>query len=237
MYSAIGGMFEYLNGDCGYEKWSQYLIEKLASLGAGCDGADVGCGNGYFTRALCRAGYEVLGVDISPEALNTAITLSRSEGVQAEFLCGDITKLRLGGKVSFITAVNDCLNYVPREKLAETFKRVNKNLKNGGLFLFDISSPEKLKNTVGNNTFVKDLDRATVIWCNTLFPDRVEMDITLFTLNADGTYSRSDESQTQYIHEEEQILALLRGAGFEAQTEPLPDSDKSERINFICRKL
>ena len=34
-YSALGGAFEYLNDDCGYDEWSQYLINKLKSLGAG----------------------------------------------------------------------------------------------------------------------------------------------------------------------------------------------------------
>ena len=28
-YSALGGKFEYLNSDCDYEKWSQYLINTL----------------------------------------------------------------------------------------------------------------------------------------------------------------------------------------------------------------
>ena len=63
-YSALGRWFEYLNNDCGYEEWSQYLINKLKSLGAGAHGVDIGCGNGYFTRALARAGYSVSGIDI-----------------------------------------------------------------------------------------------------------------------------------------------------------------------------
>ena len=45
-YSALGGKFEYLNSDCDYEKWSQYLINTLQGLGAGPRGIDIGCGNG-----------------------------------------------------------------------------------------------------------------------------------------------------------------------------------------------
>lgn len=33
IYSALGGVFEYFNDDCGYDKWSQYLIERINSLG------------------------------------------------------------------------------------------------------------------------------------------------------------------------------------------------------------
>ena len=93
-YSALGGKFEYLNSDCDYEKWSQYLIRTLNGLNAGACGADVGCGNGYFTRALYKAGRDVCGVDISPEMLTKARELASSEGVRAEFLLGDITKDR-----------------------------------------------------------------------------------------------------------------------------------------------
>lgn len=68
-YSALGRWFEYLNDDCGYEQWSQYLIDTLKKENAGKNGVDIGCGNGYFTRALIKAGYNVFGVDISPEML------------------------------------------------------------------------------------------------------------------------------------------------------------------------
>lgn len=236
-YSAIGGVFEYLNSDCDYLKWSQYLIKKLKELNAGREGVDVGCGNGYFTRALYKAGYSVKGMDVSPEMLSTACELARKEGVGSEFLTGDITKLRLCGKVDFITAINDCINYVPQNRLASTFKGVYSNLKKGGVFIFDVSSENKLKNIVGNNVFVKDLDNATVIWLNSLNDDRVDMELTLFLLNNDGTYSRSDECQTQYVHSEQNVVAALIGAGFAVETEGHLGGSKEERINFICRKL
>ena len=236
-YSAIGGVFEYLNSDCDYVEWSQYLIKTLERLGAGKEGVDVGCGNGYFTRALYRAGYSVKGMDISPEMLTTAIEFARKEGVGSEFLTGDITKLRLCGKVDFITAVNDCINYVPQDKLLSTFKSVCSNLRKGGVFLFDISSENKLKNIVGDNLFVKDMDKATLIWFNTFKGDRVEMDLTLFSLNADDTYSRSDERQIQYVHAEKDVLAALTSTGFSVETEGHLGGSKQERINFICRKL
>lgn len=235
-YSAIGGVFEYLNSDCDYSKWSQYLIETLAREKAGAEGVDIGCGNGYFTRALYKAGYSVKGMDISSEALTTATEIARKEGVGAEFLAGDITKLHLCGRVDFITAINDCINYVPPEKLAKTFAGVRDSLRRGGVFIFDISSENKLKNIIGNNTFVKDYGDAAVMWLNTFKGDRVEMDITLFLRGANGLYTRRDESQTQYVHTEEAILSALRGAGFAVRSEGDLGGSKEERINFICRK-
>ena len=236
-YSAIGGAFEYLNKDCDYDKWSQYLIEKLKANGAGGRGLDIGCGNGYFTRALNKAGYSVTGMDVSAEMLSTAVDLAREEGLNIEFLSGDITKLNLNFKPDFITAINDCLNYVPQDALPQTFKRVNRNLKKGGLFVFDISSAAKLKTIIGSNLFAEDTEDITYLWFNSLNQDSVDMDITVFTRRADGLYERADERQTQYIHEEEDVIKALKEAGFSVETEGHLGGGKEERINFICKKL
>ena len=125
-YSALGSAFEYFNDDCGYEQWSQYLIEKLRSLNAGSSGIDIGCGNGYFTRALYKAGYAVTGLDISPQMLSTATELAARGRVKADFVLQDITKLNLNFKPDFAVAVNDCINYIPSEKLKTAFARVYK---------------------------------------------------------------------------------------------------------------
>lgn len=236
-YSALGGVFEYLNVDCGYEEWSQYLIEKLRALPSGACGADVGCGNGYFTRAFKKAGYNVVGIDLSEEMLSEAARLAAKDGLKLEFLIGDITKLKLPSAADFITAVNDCLNYVAKDKLIKAFRRVYANLKKGGLFIFDISSERKLRETLGNNLFAEDGEEITWLWFNSLKDDRVEMDITLFVKNPDGSYSRSDESQTQFIHAESEVLAALEEVGFEVVAEGHLGKSKEDRINFICKKI
>ncbi|MDE6598299.1 MAG: class I SAM-dependent methyltransferase [Clostridia bacterium] len=236
-YSALGRWFEYLNDDCGYEQWSQYLIKTLKNAGAGAKGVDIGCGNGYFTRALIKAGYTVRGIDVSPQMLDKAQQISLKEGVRAEFLLGDITKLKLPAKVDFAVAINDCINYVPKEKLKSAFGKVYDCLKTGGAFIFDISSPNKLKNVLGNNLFAEDRDDVAYMWFNSLADDSVTMDITLFSKNADGTFSRFDERHVQYIHEEDDICTALKETGFTVRTEGHLGGTKEERINFICTRL
>ncbi len=236
-YSALGRWFEYLNDDCGYEQWSQYLIKTLKELNAGLNGVDIGCGNGYFTRALTKAGYSVCGVDVSEQMLNKAQELSLKEGLRTEFLIGNITKLKLPAKVDFAVAVNDCLNYVPKDKLKSAFSHVRSCLKTGGAFVFDISSPHKLRDVIGNNLFAEDREDVAYIWFNSLSKDSVTMDITVFGRNMDGTFSRSDERHVQYIHEEEEVCAALKEAGFAVRTEGHLGGGKEERINFICTRL
>ena len=176
-------------------------------------------------------------MDISEEMLSSAVEIARREGVRAEFLYGDITKLKLNAKLDFIVAVNDCINYVPQNKLKAAFSKVYTNLKKGGVFIFDISSEEKLKNDLGNNLFADDGEDITYLWFNTLNGDRVDMDITVFTRGADGKYTRADERQTQYIHGETAVISELEGVGFTVETEGHLGGSKEKRINFICRKI
>ncbi|MDE6790364.1 MAG: class I SAM-dependent methyltransferase, partial [Clostridia bacterium] len=81
-YTALGGWFEYLNADCDYLTWSQYLLNRIKSAGSYSCGLDIGCGNGYFTRALNKAGYRVDGVDISESMLSVARQKAAKEGVR-----------------------------------------------------------------------------------------------------------------------------------------------------------
>ena len=236
-YSALGRWFEYLNDDCGYEQWSQYLINLLKNRGAGALGVDIGCGNGYFTRALIKAGYSVTGVDVSPQMLDTAQRIALKEGVRTEFLLGDITKLKLNAKVDFAVAINDCLNYVPQNKLKSAFSRVHSCLKKGGVFIFDISSAYKLRNVLGNNVFAEDSEEITYIWFNSLSEDCVTMDLTIFERIDGGNYKRSDERHVQYIHGEDGVKAALEEAGFSVEIQGHLGKDKKERINFICTRL
>ena len=236
-YSAIGGIFERLNKDCGYFEWSQYLIEELKCEGAGVKGVDIGCGNGYFTRALERAGYDMMGIDCSPEMLSEALNIARKEGIRATFLQGDITKFALGFKADFIVAVNDVINYIPKSELERTFKKVYSNLRKGGIFIFDISTEYKLCEVLGNNLFCEDEEDYSLIWFNTLLDDRVEMNLTLFSAVGGGVYSRKDESHIQYIHRESELVEILQNAGFSVKCEGHLGGEKKLRINFICKKI
>lgn len=236
-YSVLGGFFEYLNADCDYHKWSQYLLNKIETSGCGKRGLDMGCGNGYFTRAFNKAGYLTDGMDISPEMLSVAKTLAAKEGVRCEFLLGDICKLKLCRKVDFCTAVNDCVNYVPPQKLETAFSRVYNNLTKDGAFFFDISSEKKIKEVLVDNVFAEERDDISYIWFNTQTEGGVRMDLTFFLKRPDGLYERAEETHIQYAHGERDVIRALKEAGFaRVECEPHPCSPAGERIQFCAYK-
>lgn len=237
-YTNLAEWFEYLNDDCDYEKWSQYLILKLREFPL-LEGLDVGCGGGWFTRAFTRAGYVTTGMDVSAQMLDFAQRKALQEGVRGEYILGDITAKKPQKKFDFVTAINDCINYIPKQKLGKALKNVAVALKKQGVFLFDISSPRKFKAKIANTVSVDDRDDVTYLCFNRVDGDEVTMDVTLFTRNQDGGYTRSDETHKQYIYTEQEIIAALTENGFEVLTVEGhlgEDKTESDRICFLAKK-
>ncbi len=237
-YANLAKWFEYLNDDCGYENWSQYFIEKLKGYSVR-EGLDIGCGGGWFTRAFQRAGFAMTGLDISPEMLNFAQEKSLKEGLRGEYLLGDIVKFRTPKKFDFATAINDCVNYIPKNKLVAAFKNVKGTLKKGGIFLFDISSERKFREKIANTVSVDDREEVTYLSFNRLEGEEVTMEVTLFTKTSDGSYQRLDELHRQYIYTEEEIVGGLTACGFTMLTVEGhlgEEKTNSDRILFIAKK-
>ncbi len=237
-YVNLAKWFEYLNDDCGYENWSQYLIGKLKKYPVKT-GLDVGCGGGWFTRAFSREGFSVTGLDKSCQMLDFAQSKAMEEGVRGEYILGDIACMKLPKRFDFASAINDCVNYIPKHKILSAFKNIGGALKKGGVFLFDISSPRKFNEKIANTVCVDDREEITYLAFNRVCGDEVTMDVTLFSRGADGKYERADETHVQYIYTEAEIATALEKAGFslvEAEGYLGEEKEKSDRICFLAVK-
>lgn len=237
-YGHLAKWFEYLNDDCGYEQWSQYLIDTLKSYPVSV-GLDVGCGGGWFTRVFVKEGYQMTGLDISAQMLDYAQEQSFKSGLRAEYILGDISKIKLPKRYHFATAINDCVNYIPKSKLKAAFKNVAAALQKGGVFLFDISSRRKFTQKIANTVSADDREDITYLCFNTVEGDEVTMDVTLFEKQADGSFIRKDERHVQYIYDEEEIVQALENAGFTlVKVEGHLGEDKTlaDRIFFVAQK-
>lgn len=97
---------------------------------------DLGCGNGWYLRALARRcpGLRGLGVDGFSENIGQARQLAADAGLgqRLEFLCGDIHDLRLEEPADLI-AMNRALHHVWEKGSAGLFAWLRANLKPGGV--------------------------------------------------------------------------------------------------------
>ena len=237
-YANLAKWFEYLNDDCDYENWSQYLIMKLKSYPVSV-GLDVGCGGGWFTRAFQKQGYQMTGLDVSAEMLDFAQQTALKQGVRSEYILGDITKIKLPKRFDFVTAINDCFNYVPKNKFNTAIKNVGASLKKGGLFLFDVSSEGKIREKIANTVCADDRDDITYLAFNKQESDGVTMDVTLFVKRPDGAFDRLDETHRQYIYTEQEITDALIKNGFEilsVEGHLGEAKETSDRLVFFAQK-
>jgi SAM-dependent methyltransferase len=99
---------------------------------------DAGCGTGRYASALASHGFNVLGVDRSPELVNVAQARAATVAGKIKFILGDLTTVSLPEKFSAILCrgvLNDFLTDNEREKVARRFADLTEA---GGVLLLDV---------------------------------------------------------------------------------------------------
>jgi SAM-dependent methyltransferase len=138
-YDALAPFYDALTAEYEYERWLSQ-IEAIA-LEAGLSGRrvlDVGCGTGKGFMPLVRRGYEVTACDLCPAMAERARARA---GDAAEVLVADVRELPELGSFDLITCLDDVLNYLTTEaELAAGFAGIARNLRPGGLLVFDLNS-------------------------------------------------------------------------------------------------
>lgn len=71
---------------------------------------DAGCGTGEHTMLLTRLGYDVLGIDFSPQAIAQARENAAQRGVDAHFAVADAT--RLDAEPGYDTIIDSALFHI-----------------------------------------------------------------------------------------------------------------------------
>ena len=178
---------------------------------------DLGCGSGAVTIPLARAGYEVTGIDISPDMLAIAQNKADEAGLDIMFLNMDMRTFALPKPVDCVISALDCVNYLESlDDAGAAFERVCDSLSDGGVFVFDINSEYKLSSILGNNTFVYEDDSAFCVWDCGYFPDDkvVSFELNFFVKEGESGYKRYSEYQEETIFSAREIKELLLERGF-----------------------
>lgn len=197
--------------DQDYEKWADYIEEIFKKHGVKPNLVlDLGCGTGSITNILAKRGYDMIGVDLSPDMLNVARDKAMEENLDVLYLCQDIREFELYGTVDAIICTLDVLNYITKpEDLRLVFALVKNYLNPDGIFIFDINTEYKLKNVLGNNTFVNDENGIFYTWENEYNEKISNQYLTFFAEIEDGLYERFDETHIQRAYAIEEIKEFL----------------------------
>lgn len=145
-YDALAACYDDMTADVDYPAWADFIEALFAGSPCPVHGEpfhtvlDLACGTGTMSFLLAERGYEVIGVDFSPEMLAVAAEKSlEGEGEAPIFLCQSMEKLDLYGTVDACVCLLDSVNHVTEpDRLQQALRRVWLFLEAGGLFIFDV---------------------------------------------------------------------------------------------------
>lgn len=245
MYDLLAPFYDAINSDIDYRAWANFVEKIIAREYAGRPELllDLGCGTGKMTLELARRGYDMTGVDISPEMLNVARERAEREGLDVLWLCQDMTEFELYGTVDVALCCLDGINHLTEpQALKKTLGLVHNYLSPDGLFIFDVNGKCKFENIYSDRAYVMEEDGGVCIWQNSYNPRTKICDfyITLFKEEEDGSYTRYDESDRERMYTYRSLKSALVSAGFEllgaySDFDFSPVADDSERIYIVAR--
>ena len=219
MYTAFAAVYDRLMQNVDYAGWAEYYAHLLRKCGVeGGPVCECACGTGSLTIPLRLLGYQMTGVDLSQDMLSVALGKARDAGMQIPFVRQDMRRLRLHKRQNAILCTCDGLNYLTKPDQARAFlKSAYQALRPGGALIFDLSTPYKLQNTLGDQTLGSLEEDIAYIWQNAWNPrsHTVSMRLSIFVRQPDGSYARLEENQTQRAHSREELTQYLQETGFE----------------------
>lgn len=215
-YNALAYSYDRLTNDVDYEAVVDFYMQILEKE---CyrpkTAVDLACGTGSVALLLAQRGLKVTGVDMSEEMLTVAAQKASALDNPPQFVKQKLQQLHLPRGVDLAVCALDSMDYIvdPKE-CAQAIRRVYKALNPGGIFIFDVNTPEKLKAMDGQVFLDEDED----VYCVWRGEFDEESNICTYAMDLfqrkGNTWMRSFEEHREYAYSAEQLTGFLRDAGF-----------------------
>ncbi|MBR6595786.1 MAG: methyltransferase domain-containing protein [Oscillospiraceae bacterium] len=215
-YHELAKSYDRLTNDVDYEATVEFYMQILQREGL-CPRTvvDLACGTGSVTEILARKGYQVTGVDMSEEMLTQAMAKVMDMENPPRFVCQKLQELRLPRAVDMAVCALDSLDYItdPAD-CAEALRRTYKVLNPGGIFIFDVNTPEKLR-TMNGQVFLDEDDDVYCVWRGEFDAQTNICSYGMDLFQREGeVWHRSFEEHREYAYSAEQLVGYLKDAGF-----------------------
>ena len=243
-YDALAASYDALTVDVEYRRRADYLTRQFHRSALPVETVlDLACGTGTMACLLAERGYRMIAVDGSEEMLTQAAWKAAALEQPPMFLHQSMPRLHLGMEVDAAISTLDALNYLTRTAdLRETLRRVYRWLRPGGLFLFDVNTPYKLRRMDGQ-VYLDETEDSYCVWRTFYAPGRkiCTYQVDLFRLNANGSWDRAFEEHRERAWGREELETYLTEAGFGAVTvtgdlTSRPPAAEEDRWIFRCQK-
>ena len=242
-YHELAKSYDRLTNDVDYEATVEFYMQILEREGLHprtC--VDLACGTGSVTAILAKKGLDVMGVDMSEEMLTEAMGKVMDMERPPRFVCQKLQKLHLPRAVDMAVCALDSLDYITNPAdCAEAIRRIYRALNPGGIFIFDVNTPEKLR-AMDGQVFLDEDDDVYCVWRGEFDEETNICSYGMDLFQREGqVWYRSFEEHREYAYSAEQLTGYLKAAGFTnievyADRKFEPPRDGEQRIYFKARK-
>ncbi len=248
-YGDFAYYYDLLTENVDYESRCEYICNLLAENGVGKGILlDLACGTGTMSLLLSDKGYDVIGVDASEDMLSVAQEKKMESGKDIMFLCQRMEELDLFGTINAAVCTLDSINHITDEKMVQkVISKVSLFMEDKGLFLFDVNTPYKHREVLGDNTFIYDMDDVYCVWQNSTDKDTLltEVSLDIFekdTEEEDDVYYRYSEEFSEKGYELSEIEKWLTENKFDVlgifeEMTKNAVSENTQRAVFLARKI
>src|SRR3954449_12600037 len=249
-YELLAPFYDSYTREYGHERWLENL--EAIAIGHGLRGnrlLDVGCGTGKSFLPMLARGYEVTGCDISPAMVDRAREAAAGD---ASVLVADARDLPVLGRFDLATSLDDALNYVVSDaELGMAFAGIARNLRPGGLFMFDLTTIAAYRKYFALDMASEDGD-AFFCWRGEADPENtapgaiVGSVIEVFATDDGECWRRYSSRHVQRHHPPEVVADLLASCGLEllsrrgqmtgAQIDLVGDDESHLKLVYFARR-
>ena len=242
-YGALAASYDRLTNDVDYGSWVDFAQAIAQREGVKPRTvADLACGTGSATRILAEQGYRVTAVDLSEEMLTEAMDKCADLEEMPTFVHQNLAQLHLPRAVDMAVCFLDSLDYIldPADcerAICRTYRALNP----GGIFIFDVNTPEKLR-TMDGQVFLDEDDDVYCVWRGEFDEDTNICSYGMDLFQREGeVWHRSFEEHREYAYYIEQLKGFLKKAGvtkIEVYADRLfcPPREGEQRVWFKARK-
>ncbi len=182
---------------------------------------DLACGTGSLSFELEQFGYDIVAVDNSYEMLSVAAEKRGEFESNVLFLCQEMSELDLFGTIDATVCALDSINHITDpEELQAVFQKVSLFSNWHAVFVFDVNTPFKHREILGNNCFTYEEGETFCVWQNSLQKDDETVDIFLDFFDKEpenGLYRRYSVDFSERAYEIDTLKEMLEKSGFTVQ--------------------
>lgn len=215
-YKALAASYDRLTNDVDYEAVVDFYRKIMEEEGVHPRSAvDLACGTGSVTQLLARQGIPTIGVDLSEDMLTQAQLKTADMDNPPRFICQSLDELKLYKAVDLAVCALDSLDYItdPRQ-CRQAIHRIFRALNPGGLFIFDVNTPEKLR-AMDGQVFLDEDDDVYCVWRGQFDEETNICSYGMDLFQREGKrWVRSFEEHREYAYSAPQLTGWLREAGF-----------------------